>query len=169
MKALLQLVSQYSIRVEAAPNALFLEDDRYIGVAGGKYAGFLLFCTEHDHPGRLSERQDKQHLLPGKKIPPGCYFVGECRWLWSKDDKDIIGVTLRTDVEVGGGNRYGNEYDDLRRLEQQNRPEDVVWAKQKIDWLWEQTFHGKIQPEIILAEKFRVHSWEDYIDHGDYM
>ena len=177
MKALLQTVSKYSIKVKAwssiwtsiSPYCLFLEDDTLANAAGGKYTGFKIFCTKRDHPGKLFERQARQQLIPGKMIPAGFYLVARCRWLWSADEKEIIGVVLHTDVELSGGNTYGTEYDNLRRFEQQNRPEDVAWATEKINWLWEQTFQGKVKPVITLAEKARVLSWDEYIDIGDYM
>jgi len=168
IKALLQVVSTYSITAGNHPNAVFLEDDTYAKVARGKYTGFMVFCNEQDHPSKLSERQKQPQVIPGKEIPTGFFYVGRCRWLWSTEN--LIGVILHTDVEIGREkSRYGTQAENTLWLEQQNRSEDIAWATKKINWLWEQTFPEKVKPVITLDEKTRVMNWDDYIDIGDYM
>jgi hypothetical protein len=163
LEKLLETLDKHNVSNVSDPNARF-QIDR---------SGFLIFCKPNDPPAQVVERQGGEFLVK-LEMPPtarkGILYVGRCRWLWSTDNQDLIGVSLHTDVNPAQYHTYSsNQRQRLTRLNQQNRPDDVAWAVSQIRWLWRVAIHRFSSPKIYLITPIPVKSDDDYIDMGDFM
>ncbi|MCL4296766.1 MAG: hypothetical protein KJ077_13600 [Anaerolineae bacterium] len=159
IEKLLRVIKQYNVENNPSPEALF----RPIRL------GFSLFCTFKDLPAKYAKRR-RAFSFGGREYQKlDRLIVGHCHWLLSENQQDLIGVTLRTDIEPSEGIGYGDKKAQLRRLEVQNRPEDISWATEKIEWLWYKALPSEPLPQIMLAEKIKLLDWDEYVDHGDYL
>jgi hypothetical protein len=134
MKPLLDAAKEFYIASNPAPVALF--------EAGS--AGFQIWCTPDDHPGGL---WSQVKMIAGAFSKP-CEFVADVGWEWSKEENpNIIGIELTT---------IAYALHDARLLDQKsmaNRPDDIAWAKQKIEWLWQASRATDKMPPIKVANK----------------
>ena len=131
MSPLLEAAQQFDIATNKAPAALF--------EAGS--AGFQIWCTPEDHPGGL---WSQVKMIAGAFSKP-CEYVASAHWLWSEgDDPTITGIALNTDAYAL------QEAKLLKRSEIHNRSEDITWAKQKIEWLWQASTASGALPPIIV-------------------
>ena len=89
-------------------------------------AGFQVWCIPEDYPGGLWE-QVAERMIAGAFSKP-CAYVGSCYWHW--EDEQITGLVISTDAYLLRDPRL------VTGKELHNRPEDIHWLKQKIEWLW---------------------------------
>ncbi|OGG45724.1 MAG: hypothetical protein A3F84_18420 [Candidatus Handelsmanbacteria bacterium RIFCSPLOWO2_12_FULL_64_10] len=134
MAPLLEAARQFDIASNPAPAALF--------EAGS--GGLQIWCTPEDNPGEL---WSKVEMIAGAFSRP-CEYVASAHWKWAEEGEPaIIGIALSTDAYA---------LRDARRIkagEIHNRPEDIVWAKGKIEWLWQASTAGGTMPPIVVDEK----------------
>lgn len=115
--------------------------------------GFNIWCTPDDNPGgdwmRVTE-----HMIPATFTRP-CEFVATVYAEWDDDVENIIAMSLSTDaytladhlprIYINSSRPRGNI------LPIHNRSDDIVWAKAKTNWLFQQA--GIPCPIIIVEEK----------------
>lgn len=134
MAPLLEAARQLDIATNPAPAALF--------EAGS--GGFQIWCTPEDNPGEL---WSKVEMIAGAFSKP-CEYVASIHWEWSEgDDPAIIGIALSTEAYALRDARL------IKASEIRNRPEDIAWAKRKIEWLWQASTAGGAMPPIVVDEK----------------
>jgi len=134
MAPLLEAARQFDIATNKAPAALF--------EAGT--AGFQIWCTPEDNPGEL---WSKVEMIAGAFSKP-CEYVASIHWEWSEgNDPVIIGLALSTEAYALRDARL------VKAGEIHNRPEDIAWAKGKIEWLWQASTVGGTMPPVVVDEK----------------
>ena len=117
------------------------------------YEGFSVYCSQQDNPGGNLY----QHL----NAPNGFWArssrgksnltkpsSGLATFYWSSSDPDLElnEITLCTEAQaLLSDNLIRHEGKEF-----QNRPEDVAWAQQKLNWLWRQTFPSLALPKVTL-------------------
>jgi hypothetical protein len=124
---------QLNIATNPAPEALFK----------ALTAGFNLWCTPENHP----QGWDGIPLIAGAFAKP-CGFVGTATWKW--DDDRIVAISLGTDAYDLADHRpetfackTGKDWIRIH-----NRPEDRLWAEEKVRWLFDQA--GVSCPVIVI-------------------
>ncbi|HEY3228186.1 MAG TPA: hypothetical protein VGJ87_03140 [Roseiflexaceae bacterium] len=142
-KAILEAVDRYHIRTNPAPEAVF---SFAIGT-------LTIWCTTEDNPGGLWQ-QARMHQGQLTKPASGLAY---CSLLRREHEENLAGVSLQT-----------NAYDLVNaRLipdaEKENRPEDIAWAKRKLEWLWQQALPGEPMPKIVIESRFNT-TREDFTD-----
>ena len=147
---LLAAIKQYDVRDNPDPSALFLAEDR----------GFSIYCTQQKTPAKFIERQAENRDNIAFR-DQAHFFVGRCYWLWSHDQHDVIGVRLRTDITPSESNITWGYAD--KRMAEQNRPHDITWANEKIEWLW-RTALPSAPPRIVIEDKINIHEYIDWAD-----
>ena len=133
MAPLLDAAREFDIATNPAPVALF--------EAGS--AGFQIWCTPEDNPGGLWK---KVRMDAGAFAKP-CEFLATVGWCWDEERPAIVGLELTTVAYALQEARLVN------RQTMTNRPEDVAWAKEKIEWLWQASrATGKMPPIRVKDE-----------------
>jgi hypothetical protein len=95
--------------------------------------GFQIWCTPEDNPGEL---WSKVEMIAGAFSKP-CEYVASAPWKWAEEgEPTIIGIALSTDAYALRDARL------IKAGEGHNRPEDIAWAKRKIEWLWQASTAG---------------------------
>lgn len=134
MAPLLETARQFDIADNPAPAALF--------EAGS--AGLQIWCTPEDHPGGLW----LQVKMDAGAFSKPCEYVASAHWVWAEgDDPTITGIALSTDAYALRDARL------IKASEGHNRPEDIAWAKRKIEWFWQASTVGGKMPPVLVDEK----------------
>ena len=116
MEAVLHLARCMDIATNPDPEAIF--------EAGS--GGFQIWCTPDDHP----EGWDDVPMTQGAFSKPCSYAASVC---WGWEGERITHLFLSTDAyDLSDHHKPG-------RYEYHNRPGDIAWAKEKIDWLFRQS------------------------------
>ena len=129
----LQKARELDIATNPAPEAVF--------EAGS--AGFQIWCTPQDHPGELWETVTLR-MTQGAFSKP-CEFTASLRWGWenTEDGPAITHLVLSTDAYCL------RDCNLISSAETHNRSTDVVWAKAKVAWLFDQA--GVPMPPIVVG------------------
>ena len=134
MAPLLEAARQFDIASNPAPAALF--------EAGS--GGFQIWCTPEDNPGEL---WSKVEMIAGAFSKP-CEYVASAHWEWAEEgEPTIIGIALSTDAYALRDARL------IKAAEIRNRPEDIAWAKEKIEWLWQASTAVGVMPPIVVDKE----------------
>jgi len=138
MKPLLEAARLFDIASNTAAVALFSPES-----ASG---GFSIWCTPEDNPGGAWKKlagREKGFLKAAFSKP--CKYVASVTWVWGM--KGVLkGIGLKT-VATALVEQGLIDPDDAV-----NRPGDLTWARNKIQWLWQaSTAPGPI-PQIIIKE-----------------
>ena len=133
MAPLLEAARAFDIATNPAPAALFEMGS----------AGFQIWCTPEDNPGGL---WTQAKMIAGG-FTKSCAFLASVGWIWDEDRPAIVGIALTT---VGYALLDAGLADRKTMI---NRPDDVTWAKQKIEWLWQASrATGKMPPIRVKDE-----------------
>lgn len=101
-------------------------------------SGFNLWCTDKNRP----KGWEAVELTRGAFAQP-CGFVGTCWWGWGgEQDEEITHLRVTTDA-YDLGDKYNLSGKDIH-----NRPEDIEWAKEKIESAFE-TANVPMPPIVI--------------------
>ena len=118
MRPVLDLARKLDITTNPDPEAIFETGS----------GGFQIWCTPDDHP----EGWDDVPMTQGAFSKP-CSYVASVYWEWSGEK--ITYLCLSTDAyDLGDHHGVGRLAYDYH-----NRPVDIAWAKEKIDWLFRQS------------------------------
>jgi len=119
MKPVLEAAKTFDIAKNPAPEALF--------EAGN--SGFQIWCTPANHP----EGWENVSMCAGTFAKP-CDYIASVLWGW--EDEKITHLILSTDA-------YAIRDQDVKKRirkpndHYRNRPEDMLWAAEKVYWLFE--------------------------------
>jgi len=115
VKPVLDKARQFDIAENPAPEAIF--------ETGA--AGFQIWCTPEDHP----QGWNDVPMDAGAFCKP-CAYVASVHWGW--EEESITYLALSIDA-YAMREQQGESYADVH-----SRPEDIAWAKRKINWLFAQ-------------------------------
>ena len=128
-KPVLDAARKLDIATNPAPEAIF--------EAGT--GGFQIWCTPDDRPAGWQGVP----MTKGAFSKP-CSYVASVGWGWSDEYERIVHLWLSTDAYNLGDHEKGDRY------AYHNRPEDLVWAEDKIRWLFQQ---ARVPlPPIVVAD-----------------
>ena len=141
--AIMEAVKRYAISENPAPEALFAFD---IGVLS-------IWCTPENNPGGLWQ----QVVMRRGQLTKPCSGLANCRLLRRSHEENLAGLSLQTRAYslVSAGL--------ISESEKENRPDDLAWAKRKLEWLWQQALPGEAMPPIEV-EWSRDKPKEDFTD-----
>ncbi len=140
MKPVMELARKLDVASNPAPEALF--------EAGS--AGFQIWCSPTDNPGG---KWNEVQMFPGAFAKPAEY-VAAVHWKWQ--DEAIVGLEVST-CAYALADRFPELFSEspiAARLGKQsirNRPEDLAWAEQKIEYLFR--LAKMATPAIYTAEE----------------
>jgi hypothetical protein len=120
LKPVLEKAREFDIATNPAPEALF-EDGN---------AGFQIWCSPEDHP----TGWEGVPMDAGAFSKP-CEYVASAHWGWDGETEKAPTIThllLSTDAYAL------SDFHGQGRYNYHNRPEDLVWAQEKIHWLFQQ-------------------------------
>ena len=141
--ALLEAVKRYDIRTNRVPEGVF---SFAIGT-------LCIWCTTDDNPGGLWQQV---RMLQGQLTKPAA-LVAYCSLRWSQEQQDLVGLSLQTIASRLSSAELISE------AQVENRPEDIAWAKRKLEWLWQQALPGEPMPPIEVEWR-RDKPKEDFTD-----
>lgn len=105
-------------------------------------AGFQIWCTPDDHP----EGWEDLPMAAGAFSKP-CEYVASVSWGWRGEKITSLALTTDGYALSDQDRRAGKQksYHDYR-----NRAQDLSWAIQKVEWLFEKA--GVPMPEIRMEQ-----------------
>ena len=116
MKPVPDAARELDIATNPAPEAIF--------EAGN--SGFQIWCTPDDHP----ERWDDVPMVAGA-FSKSCSYLASIHWGW--EEEKITHLVLSTDAYELSDHLHDDRY------QAHNRPEDIEWAKKKVQHLFDLT------------------------------
>ena len=131
---LVDIINQYDISTNPAPDALFSFDVSTLGI----------WCVSTDHPGGLWDQFPWRMNPLSHLTKKDAKTLSDSLLLYSEAAQDIIGFTLQTKARPLMSKGL------LPRAAIENRPDDVAWATKKLIWLWAQAFPDEPPPHIKL-------------------
>ena len=143
IQQVVQAARFYDIAVKSAPEAIF--DPLSLG--------FNIWCTPNDNPGG-DWQKIVEHMNSGI-FTKACEFVATVYAEWDDEVENIVAMSLSTDA-YALADHLPRIYINSSRpranlLSIHNRPEDIAWAKEKINWLFQQA--GVPCPYIVVEEE----------------
>jgi hypothetical protein len=131
---LLATLRDYHIRTNPDPEGIFSFSMSILTV----------WCTPDDHPEGLWHHCPWFYDAMSQLTKKAAVGLAQGLLLYSEDSEDIVGFTLQTHAHFLSNRGL------IGRDELENRPEDIAWATQKLDWLWAQAFPTEPPPYIKL-------------------